>query len=58
MKKEFFNAIWTFVGVTVGAGILGLPYVFSKAGFYTGILVMSITAVIIFVISFFGITSK
>ena len=53
MKKELLNAIWTFVGVTVGAGILSLPYVFSKSGFYTGLLVMSITAVIILIISLY-----
>ena len=38
MKKEFFIAVATLVGFCVGAGILGLPYVFSKAGFITGIL--------------------
>ncbi|TKJ17301.1 hypothetical protein CEE44_02075 [Candidatus Woesearchaeota archaeon B3_Woes] len=38
MKKELFIASATLVGFCVGAGILGLPYVFSKAGFLTGIL--------------------
>lgn len=38
MKKELFIAVATLVGFCVGAGILGLPYVFSKAGFITGIL--------------------
>ncbi len=40
MKKELFVAIWILVGVTIGAGTFALPYVFSKAGFYTGLLVM------------------
>jgi amino acid permease len=38
MKKEFFGAVATLVGFTVGAGILSIPYVFSKAGFLTGII--------------------
>ncbi|MCK4521773.1 MAG: amino acid permease [Nanoarchaeota archaeon] len=38
MKKELFVAVATLVGFVVGAGILGLPYVFSKSGFLTGIL--------------------
>ncbi len=46
MKKEFFDAVWTLVGITVGAGVFSLPYVFYKAGFYTGLLVTFLTAVI------------
>jgi tyrosine-specific transport protein len=33
-----FEAIATLVGTIIGAGILGIPYVISKAGFWTGIL--------------------
>ncbi len=42
MKKEFFGAVWTLVGIVIGAGIFGLPYVFYKAGFYTGVAVVFI----------------
>jgi amino acid permease len=35
-RKEFWLAVATLVSFTVGAGILGLPYIFSKAGFLTG----------------------
>ena len=38
MKKELFLAIATLVGFVVGAGVLGLPYVFSRSGFITGVL--------------------
>ncbi len=33
-----FAAIATLTGTIIGAGILGLPYVFSKAGFLIGII--------------------
>ncbi len=46
MKKEFFNATWTLIGITLGAGILGLPYIISKAGFLTGLIVMLIVGLI------------
>ncbi len=43
-KKEsgvvFWEATATMVGTIVGAGILGIPYVFARAGFWTGSLVL------------------
>ncbi len=53
MKKEFFDAVWTLVGTTVGAGILSLPYVFYKAGFLTGLFVMIITGLIMLVVTLY-----
>lgn len=43
MKKELplFQAIATLVGTIIGAGILGIPYVFARAGFWTGVLVLA-----------------
>ena len=38
MSKELFIAVATLVGFVVGAGILGLPYVFAQSGVLTGIL--------------------
>ncbi|MBI3034021.1 hypothetical protein HYY72_02585 [Candidatus Woesearchaeota archaeon] len=40
MKTRFLESIAILVGATIGAGILGIPYVVSKAGFWTGILVI------------------
>lgn len=37
MVKHFLCAVATLVGFVIGAGILGIPYVVSKAGFLTGI---------------------
>jgi amino acid permease len=46
VDNSLWKAILTFVGVVVGAGILGLPYVMSRVGFLTGIFVLIIMAVI------------
>ncbi|MBS3167736.1 hypothetical protein J4216_01285 [Candidatus Woesearchaeota archaeon] len=53
MKKELFSAIWTFVGVTVGAGVFALPYVFSKAGFLTALIVFIFTAIFMTIITLY-----
>ena len=36
MDKEYSGAISTIVGMCIGAGILGVPYVISKSGFIIG----------------------
>lgn len=52
-KKEIFNkkfwaATFTLIGTVIGAGILGLPYVFSKSGFFVGLFwVLFLGAIII-----------
>ena len=38
MSKKLFTAIATLVGMVIGAGILGIPYVVAKAGFWTGVI--------------------
>ncbi|MFA4887652.1 MAG: aromatic amino acid transport family protein [Candidatus Nanoarchaeia archaeon] len=40
MEKGFWSSVFTLVGVTVGAGIFGLPYVIAKAGFLTSLLML------------------
>jgi len=46
-EKGFFNlhkswmAVATMVGTIVGAGILGIPYVIAKAGFFYGLLLIA-----------------
>ena len=37
MNKKFWATSFTLSGAMMGAGILGLPYVFSKSGFMVGI---------------------
>jgi tyrosine-specific transport protein len=46
----FFQSVSTLVGTIIGAGILGMPYVFAKAGFWTGLLVlMAVTLAMVFI---------
>jgi len=35
--KNFWLAVFSLVGTTIGAGIFTLPYVFAKAGFFMGL---------------------
>lgn len=37
MNKKFWAATFTLSGSIIGAGILGLPYVFSRSGFLIGL---------------------
>ena len=37
LDKKFWAAAFTLAGTMIGAGILGLPYVFSKSGFLIGL---------------------
>jgi len=43
-KKDLpmFQAVATMVGTIIGAGILGIPFVFARAGFWTGVLMLGI----------------
>ena len=38
MEKKFFTAVATLVGATIGAGVLGIPFVVAKAGMAVGLL--------------------
>ncbi|MAG15658.1 hypothetical protein CMO88_01205 [Candidatus Woesearchaeota archaeon] len=37
MEKNFFGAIATLVGTTIGAGVLGIPFVVAQAGSFIGV---------------------
>ncbi len=43
-KKELalLQATSTLIGTIIGAGILGVPFVFAKAGFWTGVVVLAV----------------
>ncbi len=36
-RRKFFSTAFTLAGTIIGAGILGLPYVFAQAGFFIGL---------------------
>ena len=48
--REFFNSMWTLVGISVGAGIFALPALFALSGFWTGIITLFVVAFIMIVI--------
>lgn len=54
-KIPLLQAVSTLIGTIIGAGILGIPYVFSKAGFWTGVVVLAVvTLAMVFIKLMFG----
>jgi tyrosine-specific transport protein len=49
LKGKFWPAAFTLSGTIIGAGILGLPYVFSKAGFFTGLFWLVFLGIIVLI---------
>ena len=50
MDKKFWATTFTLTGTIIGAGILGLPYVFAKSGFLVGLFwLVVLGAIMIFV---------
>ncbi len=47
---NFWLAVFSLVGTTVGAGIFGLPYVFFKAGFFLGLAEFTIIVAMVLLI--------
>ncbi len=55
MVKGVYKAIATLIGTIIGAGVLGLPYVISQAGFNLGlILILLIGIAVLFMNLFYG----
>lgn len=50
-KKRFLTAISILIGTAVGAGILGIPYVASKAGFFIALFYIFILGGIILLVN-------
>jgi tyrosine-specific transport protein len=49
-NKKFYATAFTLTGTIIGAGMLGLPYVFAKSGFIPGIIwIIIIGAIMLFV---------
>src|SRR3989344_3512353 len=47
MERKLIEAIATLVGLTIGAGILGIPYVVAQSGFLTGVFIILFLGLII-----------
>ena len=50
---NFWEAVATIVGTIVGAGMLGIPYVLAKAGFFTGLILLLFLGVSIMFVHLF-----
>jgi len=46
MNKKFWAATFTLTGTIIGAGILGLPYIFAKSGFLVGLFWLIVLGII------------
>src|SRR3989338_3477883 len=53
MKKGVFEAIATLTGTTIGAGILGIPYVVARAGFLMGLMEIILIGLAILLLNLF-----
>ncbi len=53
MNKKFWTTVFTLTGAIIGAGILGLPYVFSKAGFILGLFWLIFLGLIIILVNLY-----
>jgi tyrosine-specific transport protein len=53
MKKHSLHAIATLVGCTIGAGILGIPYVVAKSGFLVGLIDLLVIGIAIIFLNLF-----
>ncbi len=51
--KNLLDGTFTLTGAIIGAGILGLPYVFSKSGFLIGLLWLVILGVLMLLINLY-----
>ena len=52
-SKHFLEAVATLVGMVIGAGILGIPYVIAKAGFLTGLLDLAIIGLAVLILNLY-----
>lgn len=50
-KKRLFEAVATLTGCTMGAGILGIPYVVARAGVVTGLVNIALVGLMFVIIN-------
>jgi len=53
MTKKFWATAFTLTGTIIGAGILGLPYVFAKSGFFIGLFWLILLGFLILVVNLY-----
>ena len=45
MEKDYWKAVATLVGIIIGAGVLGIPYVVAQSGWILGTIIMVVVGV-------------
>jgi amino acid permease len=53
MKRGFYEAVATLIGTTIGAGIMGIPYVVAKAGIVAGIIDVVLIGFVVLMINLY-----
>ncbi len=53
MDKRFWATVFTLSGTIVGAGILGLPYVFSRSGFFVGVFWLILLGIVMIAVNLY-----
>ncbi len=51
MEKRFVEAVAVLMGIVIGAGVLGIPYVVSKSGFLTGLVVIILLGIAVILVN-------
>ncbi len=51
--KKFLSTAFTLTGAIIGAGILGLPYVFAKSGFFMGLFWLVFLGIIVILVNLY-----
>ena len=47
------EGIWTILSITIGAGVIALPFVVAKAGFLTGVLVIIVLGLLMILVNLY-----
>ncbi len=51
--KKYLEAVATLIGTTIGAGILGMPYMFSRYGIITSSLIIIVIGLLTLILNYF-----
>lgn len=52
-NKKFWSTAFTLSGTIIGAGILGLPYVFSQSGFFIGVFWLFVLGIVLILVNMY-----
>lgn len=53
MNKKLWTGVGTLIGLIIGAGVLGLPYVVAQSGYITGLIVITIMGLLALIMNLY-----